>query len=151
MEVTVCQYFEAGLASSTRKTYGAGIKKYLHFGTLSGITEPLQVSQQTLCYFVAYLANNGLSSSTIKTYLASIRYMLIAQDKAPPTWAAMPKLQMVLAGIQCVLAFSKQPRPRLPITPLILSQIRSLWSQQAHKYNIIMLVLYLLFWILPHG
>ena len=139
MEVSVHQYFEAGLAPATRKTYSAGIKKYIHFCSLSGITDPLQVSQQILCYFIAYLANNGLSSSTIKTYLASIRYMLIAHDKSPPAWATMPKLKMVLAGIQRVLAFSKQPRPRLPITPLILSQLRSLWLSRAHEYNIIML------------
>ena len=65
--------------------------------------------------------------------------MLIAHDKSPPAWATMPKLKMVLAGIQHVLAFSKQPRPRLPITPLILSQLRSLWLSRAHEYNIIML------------
>ena len=51
----------------------------------------------------------------------------------------MPKLKLLVAGIQRVLAFSTQQHPCLPITPLMLRQICDLWSLRAHKYSSIML------------
>jgi hypothetical protein len=136
LEASVQGYFREGLASSSRRTYAAGINKYLAFCTLYNLYRPLEVTQSTLCYYVSHLANTGLAFSTIKTYLAAVRF---TNDRPPPPVMDMPKLQMVLSGVQRVLSLSRNPCIRLPITPPLLRQLRTFWSQQACSYEHIML------------
>ena len=99
----------------------------------------MDVTQSTLCYYATHLANKGLAWSSIKTYLAAVRFLLISKDRIPPTASETGRLQLVLAGIQRVQALSKHPRLRLPITPPILHQLNSLWSQKATSYESIIL------------
>ena len=80
MEEDVQQYFERGLAPSTRKTYQGGINKFVKFCALYNISSLLPVSQSLLCSYISHLANSGLAYGTIKTYLAAIRYLQISQD-----------------------------------------------------------------------
>ena len=74
---------------------------------------------------MAYSANSGLCATTIKTYLTAICHLIICHDRCPPSWSDMPKLKLLVGGVQKVLAFST---PHLPITSLIHRQIRELWS-----------------------
>ena len=76
-----------------------------------------------------------MSSQTIKTYLATIRHMCIAHDRAPPALVSMPRLKPMIAGFQHILTFSKSQKPRLPVTPLILWLLLSHWSAPPHEYN----------------
>ena len=46
---------------------------------------------------------------------------------------------MVLSGVQRVLSRVKAPQPRLPITPPILRQLRSVWSREVHNYDHILI------------
>ena len=55
------RYFELGLSSATRRTYQSGISKFNQFCSAYNVTNPLPVSQTTLCSFVSYLANRGLA------------------------------------------------------------------------------------------
>ena len=52
----------------------------------------------------------------------------------------MPKLLSVLRGIKSDQAKqSLQPRPRLPVTPTILSQVHKVWAQSPTEFNHIVL------------
>ena len=105
-----------------------------------GVSNPFPISQALLCYYVAYLANNGLAYQTIKTYLAAIRHVQIAQGlPEPKQYASMPKLKVVEKGVRKIRALDKPSRPRLPITPAILRQIRALWSPKSRDFTHIML------------
>ena len=139
MEGDVQRYFEHGLAESTKKTYQAGINKFVNFCAMYNLSNPLPVSQSVLCLFITYLANLGLAYGTIKTYLAAIRYLHISRDLPEPRSIPMPKLSLVERGIRRMKSSELSGRQRLPITPSILRQIRALWSTRAHEFDIVML------------
>ena len=82
-------YFREGLAASTWRTW----KKFNQFCTEFNISNPLPVNQQTLCYYVAYLAKCNLS--TIKVYLSPIQHYHIASNVPEPDRAKMQKLRIV--------------------------------------------------------
>ena len=136
MEEDVQRYFEHGLAESTRRTYQAGIKKFVNF---CAMYNPLPVSQSVLCLFITYLANLGLAYGTIRTYLAAIRYLHISRDLPERRSTPMPKLSLVERGIRRTKSSELSGRQRLPIIPSILRQIGALWSTRAHEFDIVML------------
>ena len=77
-----------------------------------------------------------MSSQTIKTYLATISHMYIAHDRAPPALVSMPRLKLMIAGVQHILAFSKSQKPRLPITPLVHTMaVTVTLVSTPHEYN----------------
>ena len=139
MERDVQKYFELGLAVSTKKTYRAGINKFVQLCASYNIASPLPVSQSVLCLFISHLANVGLSYGTIKTYLASVRHLQISMNLPEPRSVPMPKLALVERGIRHLGASSRRTRSRLPIIPCILRQIKALWSREAICYDTIML------------
>jgi len=140
LDASVQQYFEGGLASSTLKTYRSGVSKVMLFCAKFGVSNPFPISQALLCYYVAYLTNNGLAYQTIKTYLAAIRHVQIVQGlPEPKQYASMPKLKVVEKGVRKIRALDKPSRPHLPITPAILRQIRALWSPKSRDFTHIML------------
>ena len=139
MDRDVQFYFERGLAPSTCRTYRAGINRFLKFCTAHHAQAPLPVSQSLLCYYITFLAKSGLAYGTIKTYLSAVRYLHVANDLVDPAAVPMPKMKMVANGIRKVQATSSHQKPRLPITPTILNQIRALWSPKAHDNGTIML------------
>ena len=100
LERLVQHYFEQGLATSTRKTYSAGIKKFTDFCSKFGIIQPLPADQSLLCYYVSFLADQGLSPATIKVYLSALRFHHIATGLPIPDRASMPKLKIVDNGIK---------------------------------------------------
>ena len=139
LEKDVQKYFEQGLATSTRKTYQAGIKKFRQFCVVCNIQTPLPVSQPLLCLFISFLANNGLSYGTIKTYLSAVRYLHIANDYPEPEVALMPKLKLVERGIRKINSKDFCGRQEFPITPSILQRLRAIWESSATSYETIMM------------
>ncbi len=138
LEAAVQHYFTRGLAPSTHKTYKSGITKFIQFCNQYHVASPLPVSQSLFCYFAAYLATSGLSPGTIKTYLAAVRHLQIAQNLPDPRQVApMAKLRLVEAGAK--KEYGRPIRLRRPITPSILRQIRELWAPRASEGDIIML------------
>ena len=73
-------YFREGLATSTQKTYEARRKKFNQFCIAFNIFNSLLVNQQTLCYFVTYLAKHNLFPATIEVYLSALWHYHIASD-----------------------------------------------------------------------
>ena len=127
-------YFEQGLAPSTQRTYKAATKRFYDFCVRYSLYNPFPVSEQLLCQFATFLAED-LVVQSIKTYLAAVCNMHISlsfpdlRDNS-----SLPLLRRVQLGIQRVQA-SKQSltkRTRLPITLGLLDQLRSLWENTKH-------------------
>ena len=101
------------------------------------------MNQQTLCYYVAYLAKCNLSPAMIKVYFSAIRHHHIASDVPEPDRAKMQKLKIVSNGITRVSAYkTKETHTRLPITPDILHILRRiyrLWQPNRHEYKTILM------------
>ena len=115
------------------------MNKFNQFCALYNIANPLPASQHLLCLFVSYLHNCGLSHGTVKTYLSAVRHMHIANNIEEPKMAQMPKLKLVERGIKRRSAVECSKRERLPITPAILRQLKSLWAPRATEYEQIMM------------
>lgn len=131
--------FNSILSSSTHRTYTTRINRFNKFCTDNNINTPFPLSQSLLCYFVSYLADQGLSTGTIKVYLSALRHKQVALGFPDPQHATMPKLKVIINGV--TRAKSKQPatlreKPRLPITPAILQQV---WSRDNTDPDKIML------------
>ena len=126
MESAVRKLFSSGLAKSTNQVYQSGSNRYLKFCS-SALLEPFPVSEQKLAFFVAKLYLEGLSSTTVKTYLCAVRYTQIAIGLGDPQIPSMPQLEYILKGIRKLSAKGDRTR-RLPITPPILRQLRSVWE-----------------------
>ena len=99
LDRTVERYLRSGLAASTQKVYGSAQKRYKLFCSASKLP-PLPTSEQTLCRFVAHLADAKLSQGTIKGYLAGVRNLHITQGYGDPHISAMSRLELVLRGIK---------------------------------------------------
>ena len=119
------------------KTYSAAWKKFNQFCTLHNVAILLPISQSVLCYFVAYLGEQGLSYQTIQTYLSGIRFFQIGKGLPEP--GPMPKLKVVKNGVRKAWVSQAPKRVRLPITPSILGKIKQLWTPQENNPDIIML------------
>lgn len=126
MEESVRGYFQAGLAPATHKTYQAALKRFHEFCTRYNILNPFPMTEQTLCYFAAYLADKGLAPQTGKSYLSAVQNMQISMGLPDPReQSSLPILKRVQAGISRVRTRQgSSPRIRLPITAQVLSHIR---------------------------
>ena len=66
---------------STRKVYAAGWKRYQSFATAFSLPA-FPISYENATLFVAFLGAEGLSVSTIKSYLTALRYFRLHSDPA---------------------------------------------------------------------
>ena len=100
-------------------------------------TPPFPLSETLICLYVVYLANEGLAHSS---YLSALRHLQISDGFPDPNISSMPRLSQVIRGKKLQQAKQgHQPRPRLPITPTILHQLRSTWTHAAGDFDHIML------------
>ena len=93
--------------------------------------------EKPLIFFVAKLFKDGLAGTTIKAYLAAIRYSQIALGLGNPNIPNMSQLEYVLKGAR-KFARSKSSS-RLPITPAILEKLHAVWSSSSEQFNASML------------
>ena len=118
--------------------YKTGTKKFDEFCKKHKIINPMPVDQRLLCYYITYLAQQGLADSTIRVYLSALRHHHIAYDIPEPDRTKMPKLKLVDSGIRRTKA--RTPKQiRLPVTPDILRQVYKHWYSSRHDYETIML------------
>ena len=81
---------------------------------------PIPVSEDVLSAFVAMLAEEGLSYSSIRLYLSAIRYHHIKSDLGEPGISAMPRLAYIVKGVKREGVYTQSTKPqreRQPITP----------------------------------
>lgn len=122
----VQRYFQAGLAPSTQKSYQAGMNKFYKFCTQYNIVDPFPLSEQLLCSFATYLADQGLAPQTGKSYLSALRNMQISLGLPDPRDASsLPILKRVQAGISRTRLLKRTPpKVRLPITAHLMEKMQ---------------------------
>ena len=126
MAASVQQYFQTDLAPSTQKSYQAAMRHFYKFCTTYSINTPFPLSEQLLCSYAAFLADQGLASQTIKSYLSALRNLQLTLGLPNPREkSSMPILKRVQAGIRRI-RFQKGPpsRIRLPITAHLMKRIK---------------------------
>ena len=139
LDRAVQEYFHEALASSTKRSYGSAQRRFLAFCSRSKLS-PLAVSEEMLCRYVAFLAEDGLAHSTIKSYLSAVRQLQIAEGLPDPFLASMPRLEQEIKGIKVRQGKQgRKPRKKLPITPAILHKMRLAWETEADDPDLIML------------
>lgn len=132
----------SGLADSTHRTCRAGVNRSLSFTSAFRVSPPFPVSELLLCYFVVFLAKQGLAPATIKTYLAAVRHAQIIRGLPELRQGALPRLQLVQTGIRRERArHGPLLSPRLPITTDILRRLRAVWLPLTvpSRYNDVMM------------
>ena len=135
MAPSVQRYFQAGLAPSTQRTYAGALRRFHAFCTHINVYDPFPVSELLLCSFAAYLADQGLSPQTIKTYLAAVRSVQISLGLPDPRdQSSLPILKRVQAGISRCRLYRKQPtKVRLPLTAEVLLRIQQAPALVSHS------------------
>ena len=130
------EYFQAGLAPSTQRTYGAGMKHFTKFCFTYSITDPFPFSELLLCYYTSYLARKGLAPQTIKAYLAALRNAQISLGLPDPReQSSLPLLKGVQAGIGRIRpqTGNTKAKIKLPITVHVLTKIKEAWQETTHE------------------
>lgn len=94
-------------------------------------------AERTLCLFVGHLFKDGVSSQTVKLYLAAVRHAQIACGGVDPRLASMPQLEYVVKGFK--KAMVNKARPRLPITPQIIESLQTQWEKLPEQGDASML------------
>lgn len=77
--------------------------------------------------FICHLHASKLAPSTIKSYLAAIRFEQISRGGGNPEIYKMPQLEYVIKGYKRMAPGGT--RRRLPITPEILLKLREVWNK----------------------
>ena len=90
---------------------------------------PLPASEQRLCHYAAYLAQENLAHSSIKCYLSAVRHLHVADNLADPKLADMAKLEQVMKGIKRSQAGKgKQAVKRRPMSTEVLTKLKEAWQ-----------------------
>ena len=132
------RYCHRVLADATRRSYRTVVNRFLNFCTMYSLTDPLPVLEATLCYYAAFLGNQGLAPRTISSYLSALRtFQVLLGFPDSRGHTSLPRLCLVIAGIDRVRSehsASNQSvsRQRLPITPTILFH---LWATAGWSYE----------------
>ena len=92
------------------------------------------MSERSLSLSIASLCRDGLSSSSVKTYLAGIRFSQIALGLGDPWMGDMPQLGYVMRGFK-KSASHPPAKPRLPITLAILRKLKLVWEMREDKFD----------------
>ena len=77
---------------------------------------PIPASEHQLCQFVACLAIEKISHSTIKCYLSAIRHLHVAVGQGDPRICDIARLEQVLRGGYTQAKEKRNPKARLPIS-----------------------------------
>ena len=126
---------QTGLSKSSRSTYMAGQRRYLHFCKAAGI-KPLLASEGALTLFTTHLAVSNVSHGTIKVYLSAVRHLHICKGlHGHFSQQLTPRLHLILRGIKKRQADVHSRRKRLPITTQLLGKIKHFLSKQPTYDN----------------
>lgn len=104
------------------------------------MVDPFPVSERLLCYFAAYMADEGLSPQSGKSYMAAIRNMQISVGLPDPReQSSLPVLKRVQAGIsRSALGRGPPSKIRLPITAQLLNQLRDALDGSSHPEKVLL-------------
>lgn len=105
-----------GWAPKTQAGYSTAVRRYTLFAALYSL-DPLPLTEFKLLCFSAYLDSQGLSHTTVRTYLSGLRAWVLALGfPEPKIWT--PKLQLLVKAMDKSRPPPRQPRP-ITFTDLI--------------------------------
>ncbi|MCG8625194.1 MAG: site-specific integrase [Proteobacteria bacterium] len=88
------EFFTKGLAKSTQKSYQSGIRRYESF--CARLNRPtLPAREETVSVFVAALAKEGVSHTSLKVYLAAVRHYQIQNGQGDPGMSQRVRLEYI--------------------------------------------------------
>ena len=98
------------------------------------------MTEQLLCSFAAFLADQGLAPQTGKSYLSAVRNLQISMGFPDPReQSSLPILKRVQAGISRARMLKGSPlRIHLPITANIMEQIYQTLKASAHPDKVVL-------------
>ena len=99
----------------------------------------LPVTSEKATLFVAFLGTQGLSLSTIESYLSALRHMRLTLAPCDPCPSLHSPQMALLRGIRRSQAQSGLRLVRLPITPTLMRDIKSTLARHADSYDSILL------------
>ena len=71
-----------GLASSSRRTYAQGVRRFISFCSVYSLN-PLQPSELLIIRFISYISTAPIATSTVRVYLAAIRAWYLSMGLNP--------------------------------------------------------------------
>ena len=89
LEEMVSSLVDASIAPTTKRVYMSGQRKYLE----SIQCQPLPMTEDRVCLFVAYLTDLGLKHSSIKGYLSAVRHLQVVAGLGNLFSASWPLLE----------------------------------------------------------
>ena len=113
--------------------------RFHNFCTTYNVTSPFPLTEQLLCTYASYLADQQLTPQTIKSYLSALRSWQISLGLPDPRdKSSLPMLKRVQAGISRLrLMKGSQARIRLPITSHLLRQIKQALDRSSHPAKLV--------------
>ena len=107
------------------------MKRFSTFCERYQVSDPFPVTEVLLCLFAAYLADDGLATQTVKSYLAAVHNMQLSLGLPDPReQSSLLVLKRVLAGIS--RTWGQSSRVRQPITASLLCKIREELEHTVH-------------------
>ena len=129
------RFLQTGLAKSSRLTYAAGQRRYIHFCTSAKI-KPIPTLECALMLFTTHLAASNVSHGTIKVYLSAVRHLHICRGLHNHFKQQLtPRLLLILKGIKKRQGNGSSQRKCLPITIQLLGKIRHVLSKEPSYFN----------------
>lgn len=135
----VIKYYELPLSSSAHKIWSFWKQVFCDYCSFS----PILTSENVLCYVSAWLAQEGLAHSTIRTYLSEIlQIQLYSLRPARSSYWSNAKVKTAsMKGIKIHEGtIGKSPRSCLSITPSILCKPKKVWLCNDSSFNNAMLL-----------
>ena len=113
--------------------------RFHNFCNTYNVTSPFPLTEQLLCMYASYLADQQLTPQTIKSYLSAPRSWQISLGLPDPRDKSfLPMLKRVQAGISRLrLMKGSQAWIRLPITSHLLRQIKQALDRSAHPAKLV--------------
>lgn len=115
---SVERFFRNKIAPSTQLSYNSAKCRFLQFCTRAKVN-PLPVSENLLCRYVMFLANDGLAPATIMVYLSAVQHLHLAMNYPDPNIGEMAKLKQVIKGAK--------------------REMKEVWSKEAERFDNVMI------------
>lgn len=116
------------------------MRKFTAFCTTYNVSDPFPVTEHLLCCYSAFLAQQGLSPQTIKSYLSAVRNTQLSLGLPDPReQSSLPILKRVQLGISRARLGRQRPSHiRLPMTAKILRDVKSELERSNHPEKVAM-------------
>ena len=122
------QLVQAGIRSSTKKTYSSVQRQYLQFCQYYNLC-PVPATEVTILLYVTHVNKKGLAHGSVMVHLAAIRNLHVQQGYGEPN-VACPQIKQALKAIKDA---GPQPIRKQPIKLQLLMEMWKLLQGTSHE------------------